>query len=231
MRETRAFTLIELLVVIAIIALLVSILLPSLQKAKALAKVAVCQSNLHSLYFGFAFYAEDHDMRLPPCPSTGPNRGEGCGWVDGYGYLNTLYPDYVDTPEAFFCQDTTNPERYSPHPNSTYPNGQFPFQDGNYSYRFQLASENDPDFPNPDRRGLNYKYKLTRPERFAFIGDKYTYTGTTFAIINHPALVVYNGLLSDGSVVSLQGPLEGWCGGSFWLEDFGLYWRMLEGKE
>jgi len=226
MRKKFAFTLIELLVVVAIIAVLISILVPSLNKAKALAKIVVCQSNLKGLYIGFAYYAEDFDMRLPPCSSL----GNGCGWENGYGYLTTLYPDYINTPEAFFCQDTNRPDYYKPRPNSDYPNQTFPNQDGNYSYRFQLAHEDDPDFANPDC-GLNYKYKLTRSPPFAFIGDKFTYTGVDFAIVNHPMLVVYNGLISDGSVISLQGPLEGWCGGTACIEDFGLYWRMLEGKE
>jgi prepilin-type N-terminal cleavage/methylation domain-containing protein len=60
--KRKGFTLIELLVVIAILSLLVSILIPSLQNAKALAKEVVCQSNLHYVYMAHTYYAEDHDQ-------------------------------------------------------------------------------------------------------------------------------------------------------------------------
>jgi prepilin-type N-terminal cleavage/methylation domain-containing protein/prepilin-type processing-associated H-X9-DG protein len=59
MRHGGGFTLIELLVVVAIISLLVSILLPSLQKAKDLAKDAICLTNLRSCGLSFSLYAQD----------------------------------------------------------------------------------------------------------------------------------------------------------------------------
>lgn len=65
-RVHRAFTLIELLVVIAIISLLVSILLPSLNNAKALARSVVCQSNLKQILYASALYSEDHEGYIEP---------------------------------------------------------------------------------------------------------------------------------------------------------------------
>ncbi|MFW6133109.1 MAG: type II secretion system protein [Planctomycetota bacterium] len=59
------FTLIELLVVIAIIALLVSILMPSLKQAKELAQRAACAMNERQIGTASATWASDHDGRLP----------------------------------------------------------------------------------------------------------------------------------------------------------------------
>lgn len=60
----KGFTLIELLVVIAIIALLLSILIPSLRSAKEQAQGIVCVANLHSLGLTWVLYAEDNDGKL-----------------------------------------------------------------------------------------------------------------------------------------------------------------------
>ncbi len=60
----RGFTLIELLVVIAIIAILASMLLPSLGEAREQGRRALCQSNQHQIYVAGGCYAVDYDGRL-----------------------------------------------------------------------------------------------------------------------------------------------------------------------
>jgi prepilin-type N-terminal cleavage/methylation domain-containing protein len=65
MKHRKGFTLVELLVVIGIIALLISILLPALSKARDSAQAILCTSNLHQLGLALSMYIPTNHGRFP----------------------------------------------------------------------------------------------------------------------------------------------------------------------
>jgi prepilin-type N-terminal cleavage/methylation domain-containing protein len=108
----NAFTLIELLVVIAIVSLLMAILIPSLSKARQLARVVVCQSNQRQLYLATMYYAQDWNGWLVPQKEAGnPTDAYSIYWgakLDPYLRKHSTKtvvhvgqcPDHIDAAEV-----------------------------------------------------------------------------------------------------------------------------------
>ena len=93
----HGFTLIELLVVIAIIAMLLSVLLPSLSLAKRQARRIICRAHLHSWAAIFGLYAEDSQGKFPLWYNDYADRGNM--WMD------VLIPYYDDIEKMRFCPE------------------------------------------------------------------------------------------------------------------------------
>lgn len=122
-KDKSGFTLVELLVVISIIALLLAILMPSLQKARAQAKKIMCRSNLKNIVTAASMYSQDYNGSLIEVRFKNNGRpediesGEVKYWFYQLRpYLGLKSSDQLDTEkelEVGYCPET-KPQNVDP---------------------------------------------------------------------------------------------------------------------
>jgi prepilin-type N-terminal cleavage/methylation domain-containing protein/prepilin-type processing-associated H-X9-DG protein len=103
----RGFTLVELLVVIGIIAVLISLLLPSLQSARASAKTIVCQSTLRQFGIANAMYLSEQKSYYVPIFTADPATPASKDWW----YQNKLYRNMI----GLSIPDNSGGRHYTPN--------------------------------------------------------------------------------------------------------------------
>ena len=111
--STHGFTLVELLVVIGIIALLISVLLPALNKARSSAKTLACSSNLRQIALAMHMYAQANEGWLP-AGSSSPS-GSDYNWPLAFapyagGQNNATGKGVVKWPKVYRCPNAAFPD-------------------------------------------------------------------------------------------------------------------------
>ena len=167
--KKMGFTLIELLVVIAIIAILVTLMVPALMEAKALARTAVCLTNVHALGIACVMYTTD-DRTMPRWwvedPATYPYCRVhlpffGC---EGWGYqfearadLGSVWP-YYENEDVSFCPD------WDKDPELVYAEADWPGCGPGLSYGFNLFAQWVFTNPYVGHTGGDYTKRLSPNE-------------------------------------------------------------------
>jgi len=144
--KASAFTLIELLVVIAIIAMLMSILLPALGRAREMARQQSCSARIRQHLYALNMYADENDTVMP-LPSTGGN------WLQDVA-VNTVHFMLQTglTRKIFYCPSNANHQKYNDlfwmYDNKSWNGRRFTNESGfivsGYCYILQLPRGNRP---------------------------------------------------------------------------------------